>query len=321
MFHDVLFILSEKAIQMNEELIARTIKRLLPDARLRFIWKPKQIVDTTEVDVIVSPQVPWIPDAVKKCPRLRWLHLLTAGAERIFETGLHNGPYWISKSSGVNALAVAEYVIGAMLYFAKQFHVFAHQQRAHQWNRMWLNELSGKKAVILGLGQIGMAVAQRSAALGLYISGISRRALPVQWVNEVFPLEDVELAVAGGHFVIVALPLTSSTRGLINHKFFSHLAQGTILIDVSRGGIVVEAALIDALRSGHLGGVALDVFEEEPLPSDSELWDFPNLLITPHVAGTSDRFMERAMEIFEENLCSLNNRGIPATPVDRAAGY
>lgn len=321
MFHDVLFILSEKAIQMNEELIARTIKRLLPDARLRFIWKPKQIVDITEVDVIVSPQVQWLPDAVKKCPRLRWLHLFTAGAERIFETSLHNGPYWISKSSGVNALAVAEYVIGAMLHFAKQFHVFARQQREHQWNRIWLNELAGKKAMILGLGEVGRAVATRCAAFGLHVSGISRRALPTQWVNEVFSTKDVQRGVAGSCFVIVALPLTPSTRGAIGHEFFSFVEQGAILIDVSRGGIVVESALVNALKSGRLGGAAIDVFEEEPLRSDSDLWNFPNVLLTPHVAGTSDRFMERAMEIFEENLYSLNNRGIPATPVDRAAGY
>lgn len=123
MFKDILFILTEKAARMHGELIHSAIHRLLPDARLRIIWHLDQFEDTCKVDVLVAPQVPWLPEVVAKCPQLRWLHLLTAGAERIFESGLHKGSYWISKSAGVNSSGIAEYVSGAMLFFAKQFYM------------------------------------------------------------------------------------------------------------------------------------------------------------------------------------------------------
>lgn len=321
MFKDILFILNKEAAHVHGQLIRDTFKRILPQARLRIIWEFKHLHDTSNVDVIVAPQVLWLSDTVARCPQLRWLHLLSAGAERIFDRGLEKGSFWISKSSGVNDEAIAEYVIGAMLFFTKQFHIFVHQQKEHRWKRAWLEELSGKKAVIVGLGHVGATIARYLAPMGIRITGVSRRAKPLKWVGEVFPPEKVQQATVGARFLIVAVPKTRQTRGMISHKVLFSLEKGGIIIDVSRGDIVVQDALIEVLNTGHLGGAVLDVFEEEPLPPDSKLWDLPNVLVTPHVAGTSDRFMERALEIIEKNLHALVNYGSPATPVDRNSGY
>lgn len=321
MFSDIVFVLTKQAAGIHEQLIRDRILSLLPETRLRIIWDIQQLVDTFEIDVIATPQVSWLSDLVSICPKLRWLHLITSGSERIFEHGLHERDLWISKSPGVNSKAVSEYVIGAILFFAKQFHVFRLQQRKRQWHRAWLEELSGKKAAILGLGHVGQSIARYCALFGMHTVGISRGGRPVSCVEKVFRPENLPLAVAKARFLIVTVPLTPLTGGMIGIDILYGLEKGSFLIDVSRGGVVSESAIVSAIQSGHLGGAALDVFESEPLSPDSALWDCPNVLLTPHVAGTTDRFMERALNIFEKNLLSLTLQRVLATPVDIQAGY
>lgn len=277
--------------------------------------------DTTNVDVLIAPQVPWLPKAVKMCSRLRWLHLLSSGSERIFEWGLHQGIYWLSKSAGVNATATAEYALAAILYFYKQFNRFGQQQKQKMWHRTWLTELAGKKAAIIGLGHVGCEIAKRCVALGVRVYGVSKRGVPACGVSEVFTPADIQFAVKDADFLVVALPLTQETRGLIGRPLFTTIKRGAILVDVSRGGVIEEESLVEALSSGYLSAAALDVFSHEPLRPNSELWNLQNVLITPHVAGTSDRFMEHALNIFKDNFISLTTRGLLSTPVDRTAGY
>lgn len=321
MFRDVLFVLTEQAAAIHADLIQTRLAALLPPARLRIVWRMDQIQDSAEVDLLIAPQIAWLPDIVAICPRLRWLHLLTAGSERLFEMGLDKGSYRISKSTGVNAVAVAEYVMGAMLFFSKQFGAFLAQQQERLWRRMWLSELYGKKVVIIGLGHIGRAIAERSLAMGMQVVGVSHHGQPVPGIPQVVSSERLKVALEQAHFLVISVPLTSSTRSMVDRSLLLSLPPGSFVVDVSRGGVLDEKSLVDALQSGHLGGAALDVFETEPLPANSPLWTLPNVLLTPHVAGTTERFMERALDIFASNLHSLEETGDLVTPVDRGLGY
>jgi phosphoglycerate dehydrogenase-like enzyme len=321
MFGDILVLLPEHAAKVHGDLIRSELRRLLPEARLRIVCDEQSLTDSADVDVIVAPQVPWLHRAIAACPGLRWLHLLTAGAELVFEAGLQNGAYWISKSSGVNAPAVAEYVIAAILYFSKRLDIFAQQQQRREWRRYWLDELAGKQITILGLGSIGLEIAKRASAIGFRTVGVSRKATPVPWVDVVLPGSSLVAAVNGSAVLAVAVPLTPQTRGLVGASVLGSLEPGAIVIDVSRGGVLVHDDLIPLLTEGRLRGAALDVFDKEPLPRDSELWRMPNVLVTPHVAGTTDLFMERALRVFARNLKSLTENNRLATPVDLDAGY
>lgn len=320
-FLDVLFVLPDQAASIHGKLIRQTMGELLPNARLRIISHGPQLIDTASVDVIIAPQVPWLPEAVRACPRLRWLHLLTAGAERVFEFGLHREPYWITKSSGVNAPAVAEYAIGALLFLVKRFGAFSRQQSERVWRRYWLDELTGRRATVLGLGQVGVEIARRCLPFGLSLVGVSRGARPIPEVERVYRSDRIGEAVRGSDIVFVALPLTSETRDVVDGEVLSSLNRGAYLVDVSRGGITSAVALVRALDSGQLAGAALDVFDDEPLPADSALWSVANLLVTPHVAGTTDRFMERALASFATNLDSLHRTGRPVSEINRMGGY
>lgn len=319
-FRHVLVVLPESTVALHEQLIRHVLQRLLPEARLSFASSLEQF-PCGDVDVMITRQMEWLPDAVKRYPRLQWLHLLSAGAERIAETGLSSDRCWISKSSGVNSDAIAEYVLAAILFFVKKFPRFIAQQHARRWARCWLDELAGKRAVLVGLGSVGSAIAERLALSNVEVVGVCRRVKPHAHVTSVTDSGSLPETAAGADILIVAAPLTPLTRGLVDRKVLSRMRRGSLLVDVSRGGVVVQDAIVEFLTNGHLGGAVLDVFEKEPLPEDSPLWDLPNVFITPHVSGTSNVFMQRALAIFERNLAGLRECGQLATPVDMKAGY
>lgn len=321
MFKDVVFVLTGRSMADHGDLVRATVAELLPGAYLRVGARREDIGDTGQVDLIVAPQVPWLPDLVRACPELKWLHLLSAGAERVFEWGLHTQVHWISKSSGVNAAAVAEYVLAALLHLTKGFGVFHDQQRSRIWKRLWLCEMGGCRLTVMGLGPVGIEVARRAQALGIRVTGVTRRGTPVNGIDQVFPSDALLDAVSRAEALAVVAPLTAETRGVVGEEVFSAMQRGALLVDASRGGITDIDALVRSLENGQLGGAVLDVFEKEPLPERSPLWDAPNLLITPHVAGTTDRFMARALQLFRENLDCLRETGQPLTRVDSKAGY
>jgi len=320
-FRHVLFVLPAHVIPLHGERVRVTLARLLPAARLSFASGLAEVPEPCDADVLVAPQVDWLAQAVARCPALRWLHLLTAGSEAIAEAGLQRRVGWITKSSGVNAAAIAEYVLAAALWTAKRFPQFLEQQRRHEWKRCWLDELAGRRAVVVGMGSVGGAIAERLGAAGYEVCGVSRRARPHPHTAVVLPPHELGRAADGADLLAVAAPLTPATRGLVDRAVLLRLRQGAVLVDVSRGGIVVAGAIAELAASGHLGYAVLDVFEREPLPLESPLWSLPNVLITPHVAGTSNLFMDRALAILEQNLASLAAFGKPVTPVDADAGY
>ena len=216
---------------------------------------------------------------------------------------------------------MSEYAIGAMLYFTKQFGRFHQQARHAEWQRTWLEELTGKQLTVLGLGHIGQSLARRAKAFEMEVAGTLRHLRQVEQVDRVVPLCEIQSELARTDFLVCCLPLTGVTRGLVNTELLGQLKPGAVLIDISRGGVVKGDAVLRALDAGFLKGAALDVFEQQPLPPQSPLWRREDVLITPHVSGTTPHYLTRALDVLVANL-QAQAAGEPlVTPVHLEGGY
>lgn len=264
-----------------------------------------------------------LEDLPTVAPRVRWVQATSAGiGELLRRTGLDRTDIVFTTASGVHAVPLAEFAVLAMLYFAKQLPRVLLQQREHRWERFAGRELRGRTVAIVGLGKIGMEVARVSRALGLRVTG-TRRGIAVAdaAVDVQRPPGELRALIADADHVVLAVPHTAETEGLIGAEELSAMRRGTVLVNVSRGRIVDEPALVEALRSGQIGGAALDVFAREPLPPESPLWDMPNVLVNPHSASTADSENAKLTDLFCENLRRyLANRRL-LNLFDRERGY
>lgn len=317
----IVVMLREPELSVHQEFLRTRLRAALPEVSVQFVSAVEQLRDPSRVEVLVTPVREWVDDVVRVAPNLEWIHFLSAGVDGIWELRFEKSQYLLSKSSGVHAKPMAEYVVGGILYFLKGFHIFRRQQRATEWKRHWLDEAEGKGIVIVGLGAIGREIARRCKQMGMTVTGVATTVRDVEHVDTVVESSQLPSVLSTADFVTVCVPLTERTRGLLDRPMLTFLKSGAYLIDISRGTVVDQTALADLIRDGHIAGALLDVFENEPLPTDSPLWGLDNVLITPHVSGTTPYYMERAVEVFLQNLASLRSNGILTTPVDLRAMY
>ncbi|GIV98363.1 MAG: hydroxyacid dehydrogenase [Herpetosiphonaceae bacterium] len=256
-------------------------------------------------------------------PKLRWIHTVSAGVDRVIRPEMLQRGITLTNSSGIHSVPIAEWVMAVMLAEAKHLRELNAAQRERRWIKadLRLNELAGKTILILGLGDIGRAVAQRAAAFAMRVWGTRRRREPVPGVERVFGPDEWRSALPEADYLVVTLPLTGRTRRLIGAAEFAALKPGAWIINIARGEIIDEPALIDALQHGHLGGAALDVFEQEPLPAESPLWGFDHVFVSPHISWSSPRIQERAATLFLENLRRYCRGEALLNVVDLEAGY
>jgi phosphoglycerate dehydrogenase-like enzyme len=258
------------------------------------------------------------------CPRLRWVQGTSAGLGGFLaRTGLADTKIVITTAAGVHGVPLAEFTLLGLLYFTKDVPRLRRLQHGHQWELHHTRQLAGTRAVLVGLGGIGREVARLLAAAGLEVVGAGRpgRSYQVPGVTSYVADTDLDAALPGADALILACPLTERTRHLIGARQLSLLRQGAVVVNVSRGPVIDERALAAALRSGHLGGACLDVFETEPLPADSPLWDLPGVLVSPHSASTVEAENRLLTDLFIDNL----RRWLAGAPLrnvyDHAAGY
>jgi phosphoglycerate dehydrogenase-like enzyme len=276
----------------------------------------------TSTEVIVG----WARFPVAALPwaeNLRWIQAVSAGVDRLDPRVLAR--VTLTNGNGLGAEPIAEHVICHLLMLARGAPIYFRRQVEHRWERgVQARVVSGMTMGIVGMGAIGSAVAARARALGLRVIAIRRsvaRRGPDAVADEVCPPDDLPYLLAESDVVVLATPLTPETRGLIGEPELRAMRPGSYLINIARGGVVDEAALIRALSDGHLGGAGLDVFATEPLPADSPLWDLPTVIVTPHVAASSDRYMHRVAEL----VCDNVRRYLDGRPlrnlVDSERGY
>jgi phosphoglycerate dehydrogenase-like enzyme len=264
-------------------------------------------------------------DLARQAPRLRWLQLSSSGvAQIVAHLGLGERPVVVTNAAGMHARPLAEFVLFAMLYFAKRMPRVLADQRRHHWERFALDTLPGKTLGIVGLGHVGRAIAALARAAGLRVVAVRRTpgaAAESPDVDAVYSPGGLRPLLGESDYVVLIAPLTPETAGLLGKAELAAMKPGAVLINIGRGQLVDEPALIDALRSGRLGGAALDVFATEPLPQDSPLWDLPNVLVTPHSMSTALDENERLVDLFCDNL----RRYLAGQPLrnvfDAARGY
>jgi phosphoglycerate dehydrogenase-like enzyme len=234
-------------------------------------------------------------------PGLRWLHVFSAGVDHpVFGMFLDRGVR-LTTSSGSSAVPIAHTVVMHLLALCRNAIGFARQQAAHEWVRSDVVDLEGRTVGIVGLGAIGREVARLLPHFGVRVVGM-RRTPDGNEPCETWPTSRLHELLGIVDDLVLTAPLTPDTRGMIGATELALLGPGAHVVNVGRGELVDEPALVEALQRGHLGGAALDVFATEPLPGDSPLWDLPNVIVTPHSAGATERSRERAVEIFADNL-------------------
>ena len=259
-------------------------------------------------------------DVLSGAPRLRWLHSWAAGP-RVPSTALPADAVMTS-SKGNGAVPLAEHALMLMLMLSRNAPRWAAAQREHRWDRYTHGELAGASCGLVGLGNAGRDLALKAAAMHMTVLGIRRGAPgPVAGVDRVYPLSSLPEFLAESDFVVVTAPLTPETRGMIGRAELGLMRPTAFVVCVSRGGIVDQDALGAALRAGTLAGAGLDAHADEPLPPASEVWSWPNTIVTPHNGATTAATRRRSIDIAADNLNRFT-RGIKLrNVVDQEAGY
>ena len=317
----VLYLQKSDVLAQQQASIVHTLQSAMPGVELVFADSAEAVPRHAHFDVVITPTLPWLPDALAQLADYRWIHFLSAGVEKIWEMDFDKSTVVMTKSSGVHGAPMSEYAIGAMLHFTKQFGRFHDQAKQAVWQRAWLDELTGKQLTVLGLGHIGQSLAQRAKAFEMTVVGTLKNMREVAQVDRVVSLENIGAELGRTDFLVCCLPLTEDTRALVDDALLIQLKPGAVLIDISRGGVVKGESVLKALDAGLLKGAALDVFEQQPLPAESPLWKRDDILITPHVSGTTPHYLERALSVFLDNYNAFVKGQSMVTLVDQAAGY
>lgn len=251
---------------------------------------------------------------------LALVQVLGAGIDHLDTRGLPSSVR-IANARGIHGGEIRDHALAMMLTFARDLPRVLDLQARRRWAPFAAGTLRGRTLGVLGLGEIGRSIAKAGRALGMHVIGTRIRDEVVADVHQTLAPSETRSVLARADYVVVCLPLTDATRGLLSENMLAELRPAAVLINISRGGILDEDALRRMLEAGTLRGAALDVFAEEPLPESSELWSTPHLILSPHMAGRAHDYLERAFTVLEANVQRLES-GLPLlTPVDVARGY
>ena len=257
--------------------------------------------------------------AVLNCESIKWIQASGAGVD-------HWTPWdptivTVTNASGIHAEIMAQYTTWAILNQKLGFPRMAERQSQKKWDKKLLESAVGQTLVIVGYGRIGKEVGRLAKAIGLKVIGVRKRPSPCRYADEVVSNCDLRNALGKADFILNVLPLTRETRGFFDTDIFNSIKNGAYLINTGRGHVIDECSLLEALRSGHLSGATLDVFADEPLPSNNPLWTTKNVIITPHTAGDAVNWEDAITELFCDNLRRWRKNEKLRNIVDPSRGY
>jgi phosphoglycerate dehydrogenase-like enzyme len=294
-------------------------------------------LDDVEVLLRGPLPAPVFDRLLARCPNLRWVHSATAGVERVLTPQALERGLTITNARGVFSRPIAEYVMLMVLAIARHLPELLELQRERTWQPLEARELRDVTVGIVGLGSIGRAVAALASGFGCRVVATRRRmgegfgsghdddGQPLPSVDEarsrILPPDALPELLADSDFVVLALPLTPETEDLIDDAAFAAMKPGAWLVNVARGRLVDDRALLRALRQGRIGGAVLDAFRDEPLPPDSPFYDLANVVITPHTSWSSGRVLDRSIELFCDNLRRFRSAEPLQNVVDPVVGY
>ncbi len=280
------------------------IEAALPGEELIMIKDESELARVAEAEVAFSGiSIDRLHKLLDAAPKLRWLHTPAAGVDRFLDVpALRARNIMVTNNSGSYDIQIAEHVIAFIFAAAKRLHLYRDQQAKRQWTDQTHAELRGETVVVFGAGSIGGEVARLAAAVGLRVIAVRRSGGAVAGATRVVRPDALASVAAEADYLVVAAPLTPQTRGAVSREVIAAMKPSAWVVNIARGPIIDEPALIDALRAGKIGGAALDTFVREPLPADSPLWALPNVIITPHTSNSSPKVRERTLALFVENV-------------------
>jgi D-2-hydroxyacid dehydrogenase (NADP+) len=276
----------------------------------------------SEVDVIYGLIPP--KDLLMRAPRLKWLQMMSAGVDRLRDTEIWRSRIMITGVSGIHATPISEFVLELMLMFVKGAPQCFEMKQKREWQRFPPTVLRGKTVGIVGLGHIGREVARLAKAFGMTVIA-TRRSVKKQrsarYVDTLMPAGQLPRLLKSSDFVVIATPHTAETHHFIGEKELRLMKSTAYILNIARGGIIDEKALVKALEEKWIAGAGLDVTEREPLPAESPLWNFPNVILSPHVSGGHDDYMVNATALFCENLKRYIAGKKLLNVIDKKKGY
>lgn len=282
---------------------AERLTKALPDLRFQAAEDPAEaLAKCANAEILVIRTDEIFPELIDKMPKLRLIQALTTGTDHI--QALPNLPKHVvlAAARGFHGPQMSELAFIFMLHFMRDFRDLFATQAAHRWNRVEQSLLVDRTAVIVGVGAIAEDLAHKCKAFGMRVVGVSDGRTEAPHFDAILPRARLDEAAAQSDFLIVLVPHTKTTTNLIGASVFKAMKRSGVLINIARGGVVDEDALIEALRAGTIAGAGLDVFRTEPLPKDSPLWDMRNVFITSHVGGMADTYGDQVMPLLTENL-------------------
>jgi len=263
-----------------------------------------------------------VPGAWHAADRLRWLHIASAGVDPVLFPGLQESDVVLTNSRGVFDGAIAEYVLGVVLAFAKDFVRSWDLQREKRWKHRESERISGRRVLVVGTGPIGRSIARMLRAAGMSVAGVGRHPREDDPdFGDVHSSSDLARHLPEADYVVAVAPLTEQTKGMFDAEAFAAMKPGARFVNVGRGELVVTSDLVGALRDGPLGGAALDVFDTEPLPPESPLWTMENVLISPHMSGDFVGWRNTLVEVFADNFRRWRAGEPLRNVVDKQLGY
>jgi phosphoglycerate dehydrogenase-like enzyme len=289
---------------------AEAFERAAPEANVIFNWSGSGAL---------------LREVFGMCPEVAWVHSRAAGLDNQLFPALIASPAVLTNGSGVFSPPLGEFALAAILYFAKDFRRMIRSQEAGIWDQFDITEISGQTAGIVGYGDIGRAVASRLRPMGLDVLALKRHGPPLYHVDPLVsriygPEARLEM-IARCDYVIVSAPLTSETRSMIGAPEFAAMKPNAVVINVGRGPVVDEAAMIEALAAGRIKGAALDVFDTEPLPAGHPFYRLENVLLSPHCSDHTPDWLERAMRFFLDQFERFRKHEPLRNVVDKQLGY
>jgi phosphoglycerate dehydrogenase-like enzyme len=272
-----------------------------------------------------SGPVSLLREVFRKCPHVQWIHTRAAGVEGLLFPELMEGSVTLTNGTGTFSASLAEFVLAAILYFAKDLRRMIRNQTAGVWEPFDIMPISDHTVGIIGYGDIGHAVASRVRPMGMRVHAIKRHVSPLhnddELVEQIYsPDRRIEM-LSRCDYIVTTAPLTSETRGMIGEPEFAALKPSAVVINVGRGPVIDEQALVRALSDGRIKGAALDVFDREPLPKDHPFYRLENVLLSPHCADHTHDWLDKAMQLFIAQLERFRKGRPLMNVVDKKLGY
>ncbi len=316
--------------RITPELVRAAMRRASPGRGIRWTvgedlddlsWLATAEALVTSNDLLTDPAFPRATLA-EAAPKLRWIHITGAGIEPLLPLDWLPRQVTLTNNSGVHVQKTGEFATMALLALCTRLPQLMTNQREGRWQQIFTPSIAGKTLLVVGLGDMGGAAARSAKKLGMQVLGMRRNPRPHRHADAVLPLSQLHKGLAKADFVVVATPLTPATTNLIDASAIAAMKTGAGLINVGRAGVVDYAALSVALGNGKLSGAVLDVFDPEPLPADSPLWQVPNLIITPHCSSDDlDHYLPLTLDLVCTNLVRLRAGRKLRNIVDPGTGY